>query len=425
MKFTLAYLYKLPPYRLGAFAIMLFIVMFLVWATLFDIDEAVVGDGKVVPYSQAKTLQHLEGGIVSDIAVREGDTVEAGDVIYRLDQAFFEADLREQEIELMSLLIKEHRIKVMLEDGTTLSFSQNMTDSLPSIVLNETKIFETETRKLKEQIEALDYEINQKRLSIGEMTVRLENLELELKLVSENLEITERLLKANVASRKEYIAESSKKQSLVTQIGEVRNKIPIVEQEINEVGKRKEALRSEYEAKLLNELNGIKVKIGQLEEKKKATSDRDRRKLITTPVKGVVNKLYFYTVGGIIKSGDKVAEITPIDDVLMVEARIKAGDRARIWTGQKVTIEITAYDMAKYGLLEGELINISPDSFTDQQGKVYYRVLVRAKNVEFGKKEPILPGMVANVYILTGKKSVMEYILLPLKRISTNSLIEP
>ena len=152
--------------------------------------------------------------------------------------------------------------------------------------------------------------------------------------------------------------------------------------------------------------------------------DREQRKSVISPVNGIINKLYFYTEGGIVKAGDKMAEVTPIEDTLTIEAKIKSSDRAFIWEGQNVSVEITAYDFSRYGLLDGKLISISPDSFEDKNGSIFYLAKIKADVNQFAPDLPILPGMVANVNILTGKKTVLEYILKPIKDIKKNALNE-
>jgi HlyD family secretion protein/adhesin transport system membrane fusion protein len=238
------------------------------------------------------------------------------------------------------------------------------------------------------------------------------------------MRIQDALLKKNVISRKNYLSELSKKQKYVTEIQELRSNIPIVEQEIEESEKKLKNVNSEILSKNLKQLSEVKLDIKQIEEKYKASLDREQRKFIISPVNGVVNKLYFNTLEGIIKPGDNIAEITPIEDALIIEAKIKTSDRAQIWSGQKVSIEITAYDFSKYGLLEGEIISISPDSTEDKLGNLHYILRVKAKKLGFDINTPILPGMVANINILTGKKSILRYLLKPLKDIAQKSLSE-
>ena len=177
-------------------------------------------------------------------------------------------------------------------------------------------------------------------------------------------------------------------------------------------------------SKMLNKYSTLKVEMNKLEESIKGNNDRELRRSVTSPVNGVVNKMYFNTVGGIVRAGDNMAQITPIEDSLTIEAKIKTSDRAFVWSGQKVSIEITAYDFSKYGLLEGKIISISSDSFEEKNGASYYLVKVKANDFQFAPDLPILPGMVANINILTGKKTILQYILKPLKDIRRNALVE-
>jgi HlyD family secretion protein/adhesin transport system membrane fusion protein len=411
-------------YRLATIPIMLFVVVFFIWAATSEVDEVVRGHGKVIPNSQTQVLQHLEGGIISEILVREGDMVKKGDIIYKLSQAFFDANLREKEIETYSLLAKKERLEAMLDSNQTLIFSDPILQNVPTIARNERRIFESKISEYNSDIDQLEDIADQKRLQIEELENRLRNLEVELGLANESLSITERLYRSKATSRQEYLRELSKKQNLVTDVEDVKNKIPVLQEELSEALLKVESEKSKQQSEILSELNEVSIKLQQLEETNRAIKDRSKRSAIRSPVDGVVNKLYFHTIGGIIKPGDKIAEITPINDSLMIEAKIKPSDRADIWVGQKARVEITAYDFSRYGMLNGDLVNISADTFTDEQGQVFYNVFVKVDRSNFGKDNPIMPGMLANIHILTGKKSVLEYILIPIKKVTNNALIE-
>ena len=404
--------------------IMLFFIIFLSWAAFSQIDETIKGTGKVVPSGQTKVIQNLEGGIVSAILVNEGDNVKKGDTIYNLSNAFFSADSITKEIDLLTFQAILIRLDALIENKTVVDFPEELKQKIPEIVENETKIFYEDLENNQRKIEIARDQFNQKDYKLRETKIRFNNLSIELNLAVENMKILDELLNKKVASRKEYIAELSKKQSIVTQIEETRNSIPILQEELEEARKKIASAESENKSKLLSKYTEVKTEINKLVEKNKANADREQRKSVISPVNGIINKLYFYTEGGIVKPGDKLAEITPIEDNLTIEAKIKSSDRAFIWEGQDVSIEITAYDFSRYGLLNGKLISISPDSFEDKNGSIYYIAKINADVNSFGEELPILPGMVANVNILTGKKTVLEYILKPLKDIRKNALSE-
>ena len=411
-------------HRLVTWPIMIFMVVFLVWATFSEVDESVRGEGKVVPSGQTKIIQHLEGGIIANILVREGQIVKRGEPLYRLSQAFFQADQKEKEMDLLALEARELRLKAEIDEKNEVVFSKKLIEKVPHIIKNERQLFFNSQNDFKEEAGALLDKSEKEEHRLNEMYQKIQNLQVELGIAKEKLAIQERLMKKGAASRNDYLRELSVTQNLVTQIDSLKGSIPISEEEIQEAKKKLKSYISKTHVTQLEELNRVRVQMNKLLEKGKANTDRETRKLILSPVMGKINKLYFHTVGGIIKPGDKVAEITPIGESLSIEAQIKTSDRAMIWEGQKVSVEITAFDFSKYGMLEGTLVSISPDSFSDDKGASYYKVKVETTQASFSESEVILAGMVANLNILTGKKSVLEYILKPLKDIKSQSLKE-
>jgi HlyD family secretion protein/adhesin transport system membrane fusion protein len=406
--------------RLVTFPIIVFCTLFITWTVFTEVDEVVRGDGKVIPSSQTKILQHLEGGIVEDIFVKEGQEVKKGEAIYRLKNATSQADSNQKEISLLAFKAQSQRLKAQIDFGK-LIFTKDIDDVLAE---NETNIFKEEMRNFNDELSAFKDRLAQSKLEKKQKSSRLENLRTELKTARENLAIVVKLVKKGAASKTQYLAELSKKQSLVTEISDIRDSIPIMSEKVSESNNKIKSFKSETKSKWLKKLSEVETKIKQLSEDKLAKSDREERKVVVSPVNGIVKKLYFHTIGGIIKSGDRIAEITPIDDNLVIEAKIKTNDRGQVIMGQEVSIEITAYNYAKFGLLEGNLIAISSDSFVDKSGVDYYEVKVQATKHEFASDKPIMPGMVANINILTGKKTIFEYILKPLKDISKNALHE-
>ena len=411
-------------YYVSVVPIMLFFIAFITWSFLSEVDEVVRGSGKVVPSGQTKVLQNFEGGIISNIRVKEGDTVEKGQVIYTLSNEFFKADLKSKEIDLLAFQASAFRLKASIAEQKKILFPKDLVEKIPDIIENEKHIFNEDLQNRETKISIAKDQLKQKQYKLREAQTKFENLSLELNLAQANMKILESLYKKKVVSKKEYIGELSKKQSIVTKLSQTRNSIPIIKEEIQESRGRIKTVTSEVRSKHLQKYSSIKAEINKLIEKNKANTDRELRKDVISPVNGIINKLYFYTVGGIVKAGDKMAEITPIEDALTIEARVNTSDRALIWTGQDVSVEITAYDFSKYGLLNGKLISISPDSFEDRNGSVFYLVKVKADANQFAPDLPILPGMVANVNILTGKKTILQYIIKPLKNIGKNALIE-
>lgn len=408
-------------HRLVTVPIILFMALFLCWMVVTEVDEVVRGEGKVIPSSQTKVLQHLEGGIIEEIYVKEGESVKKGDPIYKLKNATSQADSNQKEISLLALKAQSERLNAQV-NFTKLSFSKEIEDAL--MAENEAKIFKQEMQNFNDELSSLKDKLAQSRLEKKQKETRLAHLKMELKTAKENLAISQKLLKQGATSKRQYLEVLAKKQSVSTQIADIRGDIPIMIEKISEAENNIKSFRSKYTSKWLKKLSEVETKIKKLSQQQYAQSDREERKVVVSPVNGEVQKLYFHTIGGVVKAGDRIAEITPIDDNLIIKANIKTNDRGQVVVGQDVSIEITAYNYAKFGLLKGKLISISPDSFEDRKGGSHYEVKVKAKKDAFAKDKPIMPGMVARINILTGKKTIFEYILKPLKDISLNALHE-
>ena len=406
-------------HRFVTVPIVVLAAIFIVWASFSEVDELVRGSGKVIPSSQKKILQHLEGGIVEKIYVREGERVKKGDAIYKLKNSSTKSDSKQKEITLRSLHLKESRLNAQINFKNSFDLNQSS-----SQVENEIAILKSEMQNYQEERSILQDELDQNRLEKKRKSDKLKNLKAQYNTQKENLKILKKLMAKGAASKKQYLEELAKSQSLETEMGEIKNSIPMITGKIKSSLTKIKKLRSEKKSSWLKELNDVRLKIEQLSQRKLASKDREIRKIITAPVNGIVQKLYFHTIGGIVKAGDRVAEITPVDDILIIEAKIKTNDRGNIIIDQNVSIDITAYSYTKYGLLNGKLISISPDSFTQQNGNSFYQVKVKADHYSFAPDKPILPGMVANINIKTGKKTIMQYLLKPLKDIRQNALSE-
>ena len=415
-------------YKLIVIPIMLLFITFIIWASNSKIDEVVRGEGKVVPSGQTKVIQHLEGGIISSILVQEGDEINKGDTLYEISQAFFTADFNTKAIKLKSLQAQAIRIMAGVNSKSKVSFPDDLKKSIPAIISNEQDIFKQEKQANKQRIQMEEDKLSQKNLKYRELRIKKENLDIELRLSIENMKILDNMYKKKVISKQKYLKELQIKQSLITKVSNIKNLMPITRQEINEVKSKIKSVKAELKSKLLKEYAKIKVEMNILQENEKANKDRNFRQAIVSPVNGTIQKLYFYTQGGIIQAGDKVAEVTPKNDTLIIEAKIKTSDRALVYSGQDVKIAITAYDTSKYGLIKGKVLFVSADSQVNQNSvsasASYYVVRVKANIEGFAPDLPILPGMIANVNILTGKKTIMQYIIKPLKDISRNSLTE-
>nr|WP_321265559.1 HlyD family type I secretion periplasmic adaptor subunit [uncultured Sulfurimonas sp.] len=411
-------------YRFFVLPIIVFMSVFLIWSYFAEIDESVKGVGKVIPSGQTRLLQHLEGGIITDILVAEGDVVEKAEVLFKIKNQYFISEKKENIIKLIAYQAKFKRITALLHDEKELSFDEETKESIPLIVENEVAIFKSQKRRNNSELSILQEQLNQKKAKLTELEIRLENLSIEYKLSQESMKIKEELSKKGAISKENYLQSLSSKQKLYTQLQEIRYSIPVLKTEIQEFFNKIDSKKLDIRSKLLQENSEVQVEIKKLQEIMQTDLDRDARIGVKSPTKGIVNKINYNTIGGIVKSGDTIAEISPLDDELMIEAKINTADRAYIYPGQNVSIEITAYESSKYGLVKGKLIGISPDSSSDDKGGSFYTIKVKADNYRFDENSPILIGMTANVNILTGKRTILHYLLKPMKDIKYKALTE-
>ncbi|WP_084110614.1 HlyD family efflux transporter periplasmic adaptor subunit [Erwinia typographi] len=357
----------------------IFIILLLVWANFARVEEIVRGEGSIIPAQRGQVIQSLEGGTLQALLVREGDVVEQGAVLLRLDPLRADAWYREGRSKILGLEGTIARLRAETYD-LPLSFPEEVR-GVDSIVNNETQVWQARKQALAESILSLQK---------------------SLKLVEHEINLSEPLMKKGLMSEVELLRMKRQKHDFNLQIME-----------------RKSRFRAEANA----DLNRLESELWQTRENVIAREDAVRRTTLTAPVKGTVNNIRVTTTGGIIQAGAEIMTLTPLDDSLLIEAKISPQDVAFLRPGQPVTVKISAYDYAIYGGLEGRLEQISADTLKDEdklrQGRpdaTYYRVYVRTVNTSLKVKEkefPILPGMIASIEIKTGEKSILDYLLKP------------
>ncbi|MEI2263749.1 HlyD family efflux transporter periplasmic adaptor subunit [Erwinia sp. CGal63] len=355
------------------------LVIFFVWAHFAVLDEVTVGTGKVTPSSRAQVIESLDGGIVDQLNVHEGDIVEKGQVLGRLDPTRFQSNFGEAAAKVRTLRASAERLRAELT-GAPLAFSAE-TLKEPELVARETQLYESRRRNLTETVS---------------------NLQQSLKLVQDELRMTQPLVAKGAAGEVEVIR-------LKRQISDLRGKI---DEAKNDYAVRAREEQVKNNADLDAQLQVLTGKEDQL-----------TRATLYSPVRGIVKDIQVTTVGGVLQPGGKLMEIVPLEDQLLIETRINPRDIAYIRPGLPAIVKVTAYDSSIYGNLEGEVETVSPDTLQDEvkRDQYYYRVYVRTQKAELvnkaGRKFPIVPGMVANVEIKTGQKTVMDYLVKPLNKV--------
>jgi membrane fusion protein, adhesin transport system len=410
-------------------------LIFILWAAFSKIDELARGNGKVIPTDKIQTVQSLDGGIISEIFIKEGDIVKFDDPLMKIDTTRFQATLEESKQEYFSLLALKTRLEIestidIEQDLPKLVFDEKILNDSSRYDINEKLLIENRFRELKSSINVLQNQKSQKIQELKEIESTIKKLNDSLGFIEEQRKTIRKLVERGIKStfdlldiEKEYNQTRGDLQTARLSIS--RSNFAITEAE-NRIKEKINIFKSEAS----NELQKTVSQINRFEAKLVGDRDRVAKTTITSPVDGIIKQLNFNTIGGVIQSGMDLIEIVPLSDALVVEAKIDPKDIAFINPSQKAIIKITAYDFSIYGGLEGKIVEISADTIVDKEskdGKSYYRVLVKTdKNYleRKGKKLPIIPGMIATVDIVTGKKSILDFILKPILKVKQDSLHE-
>lgn len=368
------------------FSIVGVIVALIAWAANAKIDEVTKGQGKVIPSSSIQTIQNLEGGIVAEIFIREGSRVEKGEIIVRIDDTLSASSYRENLAKSQAFRAALARLDAEAKQLNEIVFPEALKEIRQDLIQRETTLFNKRRSDLAEQRGILDR---------------------SLKLASDELTMTVPLVQKGIVSRVEQLR---------------------LEREVNELeGKLKDLIGTRLR-EAMEQYNEIQAQDEELSEMLQGREDRVQRTSVRSPIAGTVNKIYMNTIGGVIQPGEPIADIVPENGTLLVEAKIRPSDIAFISPGQEATLKFSAYDFSIYGGLKGTVENISADTIQDEVDKEhYYMIKVRndlGKLVKDGHELPLIPGMVVEVDVLTGQRTVLQYLTKPFHRMRFNALRE-
>lgn len=401
-----------------------FVLAFIVWAQFTVLDKVVRGIGRVVPQAQNQMVQHFEGGIIAEILVREGDTVKKGDVLLRIDNSFARAELQSARLETRAKRLRAMRLNAEVQGAAELVFEKAPQAELATIAAREIDLFKSRQQTLDSQLRILDEQYRQKELELSELNSRWKLTQSERELVTKRLVNLRRLAVAGAVSQNELLDNERGLQQIETRISDLAHDIPRTEAALNELRERRNELSLRFRADAERERADNELSIAKLEEQIAAMTDRSVRAEVVAPLDGIVNKLFFTTLGGVVKSGEPLVQLVPTGSAIAVEARVSPNDRAQVWPGLPATVKISAYDFSQYGGLSGKVIDISPDTLTDEKGQTYYRVKLEAEAADFGSNKPVIPGMMAEVDILSGQQTVIQALIRPVRTLRDRALRE-
>jgi len=405
------------------YGIVITVILLLVWAGHAPLDEVARGDGRVIPSRQLQIVQSLDGGIVEAIHVREGQIVEEGDLLLRIDPTRFISSLRESRAQYLALDAEVIRLTA-LTSGTEPVFPEELLEEAPGIVAHELRLYQASLEELNEQISIVQRQLEQREQDLEEALARRAQFARALDLSNRELAVTRPLLASGAISEVDIIRlerEVSNAQ------GEVSRANAIISRSRAAIEEGRNKIR-EVELGVINrwrnQLSESRSRLNALTEAETGLADRVRQAEIRSPVRGTVQRMFVNTVGGVVSPGRDIIEIIPLDDQLIIEARIPPKDIAFIRPQQPAVIKFTAYDFAIYGGLDAEVEHISADTITDERDNTYYLVRLRTHESGFEGQLPIIPGMTTQVDILTGKKTVLEFLLKPVLRATSQALTE-
>ncbi|MDO3380555.1 HlyD family type I secretion periplasmic adaptor subunit [Gilvimarinus algae] len=405
------------------YGMLLIVIVLFIWAAFAKIDEVARGQGKVIPSSQTQIVQSFDGGVVQEILVREGQVVDKGELLMRIDPTRFISSFRENRVQFLSLRARAARLEALV-GGEPLAIPETVVAEEPLLAANEKTLYQSNLQELEQQLSQARSQLTQRREELNEIEARLVQATRAFELSSQELKVTRPLLGSGAISEVEILrlerdlsnAEGEMKQAraqrerIVASIAEAQDKLQEVEL----------AAKNEWRSELSETL----AKLSGLSESSLGLADRVKYADIRAPVRGTVQRLFINTEGGVVQPGSEVIEMIPLDDQLLIEAKIPPKDIAFLRPGQKAMVKFTAYDFTVYGGLDGELEHISADTITDEDDQTYYLVRVRTKESGFDQALPIIPGMTTQVDIITGKKTVLAYLLKPILRAKQNALTE-
>lgn len=399
------------------------LVVMVVWAAWAPVDKVVRAEGRIIPSTRAQLVQHLEGGIVRDIRVREGQSVKAGDILLSLSSSQASTDVQQGRNRVDVLKAQQARLKAEAEGALAPMFSADIPDAQKDL---ERAAFRERSEKIRAEQSALRQQISQRQSELAEAQNRVKNLASEVDVARKQLGVMEGLYRKGAASQLEWLDAQGRLQRLTTTQGDVSSSIPRLQAAIGEQTSRLNESTSRFRAEARAELAQISAEINRFQLNITNDSDRVARNDVRAPLTGFVNKLNFNTLGGVVRPGEVVLEITPSEGPLAVEARVRPDDRARLRPGLSTRVLIGAYDYAVFGALEGEVVEVSADTLVDEKGQRYYRVLIQTGQAQGAlAHQVILPGMTARADIVAGQRSVLSYVLSPLTRFAQQAMREP
>ena len=421
---------EMPRPRVLVLAILFITLALFVWSYFARIDMVVRGEnGRIVSSEHNQVIQHLEGGIVSAISTREGAFVKRNQILISIADVRANADLGEGRVKLLGLRARVARLRAEAEGAASLQLPPDLPATEPAVVA-EVSTFNARRSKLEQEIAVLRQQAEQRRGELGEVLSRQKSLTGEFDLAQRQYQLVHGMFLRSAASQIEDLNAQAKVQDVTSRLAAANSMAPRLNAAIGEANAKIGEATSRFRSDARTDLTAAETDLAGQSEEIKSRSDRVSRSEVRAPMDGVVNRIFINTIGGVVKPGDPILEMTPTTDEVVVEARVRPTDRAELSTGLPTRVKVTAYDSGVYGSMRGVVTEISADTVPDERGERYersYRVKIEVKKDarEGLTGLPLLPGMTATADIVVGRRTVWQYLLSPLRRFSQSALREP
>ena len=405
------------------YGVALVVVCLVIWSALAEIDEVTRGQGKVIPSRQVQVIQSQDGGVVTELLVHEGDVVKKNQLLVRLDQTRSQSTFRENRSEYQALAVKEARLRAVV-DKTEFVPDPVLVEAVPRIVGQELALYASSQAELSLELQIAEEQLVQRREELSELTAREHQAARSLELTQRELRVTRPMTASGAVSEVELLRLEREVNQLSGERKQAAAQIKRIASSIQEAQRKIEEVELEFINKVREELADTITRINSLQEAGTGLSDRIKQTEVRSPVLGTVKQLYYNTIGGVVLPGKEIIEVVPLDDTLLLEVRIRPKDIAFLVPGQRAMVKFTAYDFVVHGGLEGVVEHIGADTIMDEEGNPFYEVNVRTLDANLAEDKPIIPGMTVEVDILTGKKSILAYLMKPVLRAKQYAMTE-
>ncbi|WP_137820283.1 HlyD family type I secretion periplasmic adaptor subunit [Pseudomonas sp. 2FG] len=398
----------------------------LVWANFAVLEEVTTGEGKAIPSSKVQVIQNLEGGIVTEIFVREGQVVNKGDKLLRLDDTRFLSNQGETEADRLALVARVERLAAEAE-GRPIALSEEITGNAPQLAEDEMALYSSRQKRLESEQRTLGEQLRQKTQELAEFRSKQQQYRSSLGLLQQELNMSEPLVASGAISPVEILRLRRSAVEIRGSMDATTLAIPRAEAAINEIKSKIEESELAFRSDAAKELNEKRTELQKITATSVAIQDRVSRTTVLSPVRGIIKQLKINTIGGVVQPGSDMLEIVPLEDNLLIEARVRPQDVAFLHPGQSAMVKFSAYDYTIYGGMKAKLELIGADTVTDDKDNSFYLIQVRTDKNHLGQDDHpllIIPGMVATVDIITGEKSVLDYLLKPVLKARAEAMRE-